>query len=200
MLRVPLPLFVSFMLAAGEQRVAEIQAFKSAKHGGAIGDFYAPLREDLIAHSQGRREDQELVDAIAKLPDARKRAIFPPCAAGYLKALRETTATGSPHAAPSTVLQLGQVELLVAPELAFEVEGRPTAIQLWYLGEPCTERRVRLTVGLLGAALGSAYPGTAFAVLDLPRGRLLRSGKPVPHLDALARAEAEAFAQLAAAV
>jgi hypothetical protein len=51
----------------------------------------------------------------------------------------------------------------------------------------------------MAAALGSQHPSTAFAVLDLPRGRLLR-GRSLPHLEALANAEAGALAALLAAI
>jgi hypothetical protein len=202
MLRVSLPLFVSFMLATAELRITEARRFKAAKHEGPIGDFYAPLRADLIAHAQGKSDDQVLVDAAAKQSDARKRAIFPPLVSGYLAFCRESGASCVDYAPPSGVLlaDCGRAEIVVAPELVFDIDGRPTALQLWYQGEPCTDRRARLTCGLMAAALGSQHPNLAFAVLDLPRGRLLRAGKPIPNLQALTDADAGAFTALVAAL
>ncbi len=93
------------------------------------------------------------------------------------------------------------VDIAVAPELGFEIDGVPHVVKTYFQGEPLAQKRVDLTVSLMSAALASARPRAVFAVLDVPNARLrLAQAGADEQLFLLLRGEAAAFASIYAAL
>jgi hypothetical protein len=195
MIKLPLLLFVDFLLTVGEGRVAAVQAFR-APPSDEIADFYRPLREALQRDPSPATLDA-LLDGLA---DSRKRRIFPELVAGYRTFLAQCTPRW--FAPPRAPLQLGpDLEVDVAPDVGLDIDGTPTAVSLYFHGEPLTQRRTRMLVAMMRAALGSQHPNLSFAVLDVKHGRLATAaGASSPRLATLCRAEAACFASLHAAL
>lgn len=195
MIKLSLSLFVDFMLSVGDGRIAAVQAFR-APISDEIADFYRPLREALQQDASA-----ETLDALlAGLDDARKRRIFPELVQGY----RAFLALRAPRwfAPPRAPLQLGaDLEVDVVPDLGLDIDGTPTAVSLYFHGEPLTQKRTRMLCSMMRTALGSQHPNLSFAVLDVKHGRLATAaGASHPRLALLCRAEAAAFASLHAAL
>jgi hypothetical protein len=197
--RISLPLFVDFALTAGPARAAAVQASKDRRYDH-LTDFYKPLREAIVAMHVGGHPDAVLDALVPSLVDERKRRLFPPLIAGY-RAFAAASQALRWILPPRAAVSLGELEIDVAPELAFEVAGAPLILATWWPTEPLPQKRVDLVVELLGRALGAAHPGAVFGVLDVAAGRVRSArGAHAPLHDAWLRAEAAAFSTLHAAI
>lgn len=194
---VPLSSFVDFVLKVGSPKVAVVRELKDRRYDH-LTDFYRPLREAIVEmHEKG----QPLValDAVAEaMTDERKRRIFPEAIAGYRAFLGAHRAVWA--APPRAELPVGGLEVAVAPELGFEIDGVPHVVKAYFQGEPLAQKRVDLTLSLMSDALSRRQPRAVFAVLDMPKSRLRLLGKRPPDLSLLLRGEAAAFAAIHAAL
>jgi hypothetical protein len=152
-------------------------------------------------HEKGRAPEV-LDDLVEAMTDERKRRIFPDVIAGYRAFLAARRAAwSSPPRAVLTLPGGAGVDIAVAPELGFELDGVPHVVKTYFQGEPLAQKRVDLTVALLSAALAAVRPPAVFAVLDVPNGRLrLAQTQPDEQLFLLLRGEAAAFASIYAAL
>ena len=195
---VPLASFVDFVLKVGAPKLAVVRDLKLHRYDH-LTDFYRPLREAIVEmHEKGR--PPEALDALVEaMTDERKRRIFPDAIAGYRAFLgAHRIAWSTP---PRAVLPMDVVEIAVAPELGFEIDGVPHVVKTYFQSEPLAQKRVDLTLALMAAALEKARPRAVFAMLDVPTARLrLIQTPPDEQLFLLLRGEAAAFASIHAAL
>jgi len=193
----PVP-FVDFVLKVGAPKLAVVRELKDHRYDH-LTDFYRPLREAIVEMHEKGRPEKALDDLVEAMTDERKRRIFPELCAGYRAFLAAHRATWT--STPRAVLPMGAVEIAVAPELGFEIDGVPHVVKTYFQGEPLAQKRVDLTLALMSTALGPAHPRAVFAVLDVPKARLRRGEAALDdHLLLLLRAEATAFATIHAAL
>jgi len=197
--RVSLTYFVDFVLKVGTPKLTGVKEFKEHRYDH-LTDFYKPLREAIIEMHEKGQPDRALDDLIGTLTDERKRRIFPGIVEGYRKFLRH----GAPKKwlTPShTVMPIGDLEININPELGFEIDGKPTLIKTYFRGEPLSQKRVKIVLGLINAGLGPTRPGTQFAMLDVKNARLhTMKASPNPRLPLLLRGEAASFSTIYASV
>jgi hypothetical protein len=200
--RVSLTYFVDFVLKVGTPKLAGVKEFKEHRYDH-LTDFYRPLREAVVDMHEKGKPDRTLDDFLETLTDERKRRIFPGLVEGYRKFLRTSSSGGSMRwfTPPHTTLSAGDLEININPELGFEIDGTPYLVKTYFRGEPLSQKRVAVVLGLLTSALGPGRSGTVFAMLDVKNARLrtLKSG-PNPRLGLLIRGEAASFSTIYAAV
>jgi hypothetical protein len=196
--RVSLTYFVDFVLKVGTPKLAGVKEFKEHRYDH-LTDFYKPLREAIIEMHEKGKPDKSLDELVASMTDERKRRIFPDLVEGYRKFLASKPMKWMTP--PSAVLPVGELEINVAPELSFEIDGTPHIIKTYFRGEPLAQKRVQLVTNLMSAALGAGRPGTVFGMLDVKNARLY-TGKsaPNPRINLLIRGEAASFSTIYAAV
>jgi hypothetical protein len=195
---VPLSSFVDFVLKVGTPKLGVVRELKDRRYDH-LTDFYRPIREAIVEMHEKRRPLEALDATLAAMTDERKRRIFPDVIAGYRAFLSAHRAVWStpPHA----VLPMGALQIDVAPELGFEIDGVPHVVKPYFQGEPLAQKRVDLTIALMQAALSAGRPRAAFAVLDVPNARLrLLQTRADERLLLLLRGEAASFAAIHAAL
>jgi hypothetical protein len=195
---VPLASFVDFVLKVGAPKLAVVRDLKAHQYDH-LTDFYRPLREAIVEMHEKGRPPGALDELVEAMTDERKRRIFPEVIAGYRAFLGAHRAAWS--APPRAALPMDGLEIAVAPELGFEIDGVPHVVKTYFQGEPLAQRRVDLTLSLMSAALSTGRPRAVFAVLDMPNARLrLLQTRPDEKLFLLLRGEAAAFAAIYAAL
>jgi hypothetical protein len=195
--KVSLSYFVDFVLKVGMPRLSGVREFKEHRYDH-LTDFYRPLRESIVDMHEKNKPLAALDDLLGTLSDERKRRIFPELVGTYKQWLRPGMKWFTP---PRTTLAVGDLTIDVNPELGFEIDGKPHLIKTYFRGEPLSQKRVSLVLGLIGSALGPARPGTVFSMLDVKNGHL-RSQKSAhnPRLGVLLRGEAASFSTIYASV
>ena len=195
--RVSLTYFVDFVLKVGTPKLSGVKEFKEHRYDH-LTDFYRPLREAIIDMHEKGKPDRALDELLSTLTDERKRRIFPGLVESYHKWLRPSMKWFTP---PHTTLAVGDLEININPELGFEIDGTPYLVKTYFRGEPLSQKRVSVVLGLISSALGGVRPGTVFAMLDVKNSRLhpLKSA-PNPRLGLLIRGEAASFSTIYASV
>ncbi len=191
---VALSSFVDFVLKVGAPKLAVVRDLKIHKYDH-LTDFYRPLREAIVEMHEKGRSPGTLDEVVEAMTDERKRRIFPEVIKGYRAFLGAHRITWS--APPRAVLPMAGIEIAVAPELGFEIDGVPHVVKTYFQGEPLAQKRVDLTLALMSTALEGARPRAVFAMLDMPAARLrLAQTRPDEQLFLLLRGEAAAFASI----
>lgn len=192
---IPMTGFLDFVLSAGLSRLTTINM--AGKYETMV-DFYRPVREAIVEMHQAGLDTVVLDDLLASLIDPRERLIFPKVVNGYKKFLRQGKVTW--FEPPMRDYPLGPIRVRVAPEVGLLVDGKPHVIALSFRGLTAMDpQRIGLTTTLLADALGTTWPGTTFAVLDV-RAAKLHTHTPRTEHGLLLRAEASCFAHLAGAM
>ena len=197
--RVSLTYFVDFVLKVGTPKLSGVKEFKEHRYDH-LTDFYKPLREAIIDMHEKGKPDRVLDELLGTLTDERKRRIFPGLVESYRKFQRSSRSMKW-FTPPHTTLTVDGLEININPELGFEIDGTPHLIKTYFRGEPLSQKRVSVVLGLISSALAAGRPGTVFAMLDVKNGRLrtLKSA-PSPRLGLLIRGEAASFSTIYAAV
>lgn len=184
--------FADYILTAGAGKVAQIKAIKQ-DHDERFSDFYRPVREAIVdMHTKGL-DTIVLDDLLASLVDPRERRIFPKVVEGYKKFLRSGRITW--FEPPMRDYPLGPISVHTAPELGLLIDEKPHAIKMYLRGDPISPERIQIINHLLASAMGTAWPGTTFAVLDVRRARLYPC-RPKSETGLLLKAEALSFESL----
>jgi len=197
--RISLTYFVDFVLKVGTPKLAGVKEFKEHRYDH-LTDFYKPLREAIIdMHGKGK-PDHVLDEVVAAMTDERKRRIFPGLVDSYRKFLRSSPSMKW-FTPPQTTLAVDGLDININPELGFEIDGTPHLIKTYFRGEPLSQKRVSVVLGLISSALAAGRPGTVFAMLDVKNARLRTlKAAPSPRLGLLIRGEAASFSTIYAAV
>lgn len=191
--RVPLSVFVDFVMASGLPKLRVVKAWKDNRYNPAC-DFYRELREGLGDTLRERRGLASLGGLVAGLDDSRKRTHYAPLLDGFTLWHGEEFVWRAP---PRTVLPIGDLEITIEPELGRWQDDREYLVALHYAAEPLTARRASILLALLAAALAPTRPKTIFGVLETFTGHLhtLTAG-PNPRTGLLLRGEAASFATI----
>lgn len=195
--RVPLPVFVDFVLASSMRRLDVLKPFKNGRHRDRP-DFYDPLRACIIDMHRKRLPPSTLSDASLSSVGKRQAELYPALINGYERFL--SSAPMQWFEPPHTVLPIGDLEIDIRPDLGFEIGGTPHLITLYFRGAEPSQPRITTMLGIITAALGPTRPGTVFSILDVKMARLHTLKKPQPRLGLAVRADAAAFATIYAAV
>ncbi len=193
---VSLNYFVDFVLTSGTGKLTSVKQLKQGKDE-RFSDFYRPVREAIVDMHEKGLDTSALDDLLTSLVDPRETRIFPKVVAGYRSFLRQgKTVWFEP---PMRDYPLGPISVRVNPEVGMLIDGRPYAIKLHFGGDPVSPQHVIVANHLLASALGSAWPGTVFSVLDVRRAKLYPY-RPKSEVVHLLRAEAASLASLYAAM
>lgn len=184
--------FVDFVLTSGTGKLTAVKQLKQGRDE-RFSDFYRPVREAIVdMHTKGL-DTIVLDDLVSSLFDPRERRLFPKVVNGYKKFLRQSRMTW--FEPPMRDYQLGPMCVRVAPEVGLLIDGRPHAIKLYFRGDPLSPQRILVSNQLLANALGTTWPGTAFATLDVRRAHLY-AHRPKGEVGLLLKAEAASFSSL----
>lgn len=191
--RVPLSTFTRFMSAGPTRKLAVVKHFKDTQHGSS---FYMPLREAIVEVHAKKFHPGVLDHLPHNMTDERKRRTFPRLVEGYRKWLgtRDLRWTAPPH----TLLPVGhELEVDIAPDLGFDINGTPHIIQFSFTGFSSTA--AQLAIGLMIIAF-QARPGTVYGVLDVAGSELHSFRARNSRLGLLARGEAASFLTMYSAI
>jgi hypothetical protein len=197
--RVSLTYFVDFVLKVGTPKLSGVKEFKEHRYDH-LTDFYRPLREAIVDAHEKAKPERALDEFLGTLTDERKRRIFPGLVQGYRKFLHASPAKRW-FTPPHGTLHVDDLEININPELGFEIDGTPYLIKTYFRGEPLSQKRVSVVLGLITSALGPGRSGTVFAMLDVKNARLHTLKSAVnPRLGLLIRGEAASFSTIYASV
>lgn len=152
--RTPLYTFVDFVLAGALRKLPVVKDFKEHRYDHAA-DFYGLLREAIV---EAHEKQRSLEDVVLSLTDERKRRLYQPMIAGYLRFLG--AASMERFTPPHTVLPIGDLEVDINPEIGLEIAGTPHVIKLHFGGATLAQARIDMVLGLMIAARGPAPRGT----------------------------------------
>ncbi len=196
--RVPLSVFVDYVLATGVRRLDVARRYKEGRHRSGV-DFYGPLRAAIADMHQRGLGPVEVFGSLAVRCGNRQHECYKPLAAGYRKFLDSAPMTW--FQPPHTALPIGDLEVDIRPDSGFNVAGKPFLLAYHFGSAPMTKARAEMTLALLTAALGPTRPGTVFAVLDVGRAKLhTLTTSPDRRLGLLLRGEAAAFGTIYCAI
>jgi hypothetical protein len=195
--RVPLSVFVNFMLTTKLPKLQVVKGYKDTRYTGV--NFYRHLREAIVDMHEKGRPATFLDNVLPTLSDERKRQVYPGLIAGYQRWIeREQEGELRWYPPPHTILPIGELEVDLVPEIGLYIGGKPFIIVLSFTSFSLA--RADLTLALLTAGLGPTRPGTTFAMLDVGKARLHTTGAISPRLGLLARGEAASFLKIYEAV
>lgn len=198
--QVPLEVFVDFMMTRGPRKAVVVKQQKDQRWGH-MKNFWGPLRDAITTmHAQG--ESPAVLDEMrGKFSDARKERAYRPALAGYRKFMVEKGLIARPprcSPAPKTILPVGDIELVLTPDLCLEIDGVEHLIALHFGGVAIPRPRADILLSAMVAAWGPSRPGTRVAVLDVDRGHLVLMQRVNPRMPLVMRAEAASYAVLSA--
>jgi hypothetical protein len=192
-------LFLDYLLAVGSER-----ATIARSHHRPPYDAYGGFKQMLARYASGDVEQR--VFSVFVRPDQRRATAFA-VRLGHLLGWLGAQRLETPEARAAAILAVPEGELAIArdlavhvnPELAFMLRGVPHVLKLYLREAPLTQARVRMTVGVMAAALADVAPaGTVFGVLDLTTGKhhVVRDPRMLDRAAAVARADGLSYARL----
>lgn len=165
--------FVDFSVLTGSPRVTKVRQLKNRPLDyDPATDFWGPLRKAIVAFHRPSRTDGKTISQMLPAIADRKVARYQASIKSYEKFLRQRKPTGSPTRHERWVT--GALTVRINPEIGLTIDGTRYLVKLYFKAEPLSRARSQAMIALIEAHLrGSVSSQTVFAVLDVPRGKLV---------------------------
>jgi hypothetical protein len=191
MIRITMTQFLDFTAATGTSRLTQVRKVKAQQEAGysPATDYWKPLRNAIETEFQrgwsGKASLQRLGEASG---DPKKQGRYAECIDGMAKWAKGHEFGRSRRKVGDW--DSGELQVAVNPELALDIDGKKTAVKLYFRKAALTKPRVDTMLYLLKDAVpGSAVP----AILDVPHARLITETVKLADLDIVVAADAAQF-------
>ena len=186
--RISMTDFVDIVSKSGTPKTTKVAEVKNRRPYEPAFDFYRLIRETIIeAHENG--QPRSAIESVLEiLTDRKKITAYPDLVMGYTKWWgRKTLDWFEP---PTAFFSAHGVDVSVNPELGLTINGQPHLVKLYFKAPKLAKNRIDIITHLMEVALTDECPkGTAMAVLDVRRSKLIRPTVAIPTLDATLIAE-----------
>ncbi len=165
--------FVDFSVLTGSPRVTKVRQLKKRPQDyDPATDFWGPLRKAIVAfHKRPSSPPRRLAELLPPIADA-KQVRYNAATKAYEKFLRQRAP--GPSSTRSERWSAGPLTVRINPEIGLVIDGTRYLIKLYFKAEPLTRARSQAMIALMDAHLRSRVnPATVFAVLDIPRAKLV---------------------------
>jgi hypothetical protein len=191
MAKISLTKFLDFTTANGTGRLTQVRQVKAqdgTRYSPAT-DFWRPLRDGIREEFESGWEGAESLRRLRHASrDPKKHDRYAECLRGLAAWTKGRSFSSSTRKAGTWTS--GRLTVVVNPELVLDIDGRQTAVKLYFRRKRLTKPRVDTLLHLLDAGLpGRARPG----ILDVPRGRLIVETVTVSGLDIVLQGDAAQF-------
>lgn len=189
MAEVSMTCFVDFVSKAGTPKLTVVKHWKNKDDYHPATDFYKPLRERIVEMHRRKQSISYLSGLLPSLSDQKKLTAYPPVIDGYKKWVgRKSLSWFNP---PTGVWSHAGLDVKVNPEIAFEINGTPHLLKLYFKSEPLAKNRIDLITHMMNATVGTRCPkGCVMGVLDIRNAKCITPTVPIPTLDVQLKGEA----------
>jgi len=191
MIRISLTDFVDFVSSSGTPKLTKVKKAKKQDETpyAPFKDFWKTLRDGIVEyHKSGGSDKSKLDNIMTRVRGKNKLARYPECIRAYKRFLgRKKFVWFDP---PSDLKEIGGIQIRVNPEMGLRLGKNSHVIKLYFKQEKLSLRKVEIIRLLMQDAFAADTPNVNFAVLDVPRGRLI-SDRPI-NQDVLPLLEGEA--------
>ena len=195
---ISLTQFVDFVFASGPPRVTQVRHIRGQIAAGyhPSRDFWKRLRDEIVTVEESGHPLMELDRVANDCVGEAKRNRYEQAIKGYKRFHRRRKRQW--FAPPSAVWERADLLVRVNPELGLVIGSSPVAIKLYFKKESLSKRRIESILHLMETALAgqAGAQGMDIGLLDVPKGKLIRSGKRPDNLDLLLNSDALAFSEI----
>jgi len=195
-------LFLDYLLAVGSERVTVARS-----HHRVPYDAYGGFKQGLARLAAGEIGNGAFMAYTRTTPQNPRRPMVFAARLAHMLGWLDAHHLGTPEARAAATLPVPSGELAIGrgltvhvnPEMAMLLGGVPHVLKLYLREAPLTQARVRMTAGVMAAALGGVAPSDAvFGVLDLTTGKMhvVRDPRMLGRAAAVARADGLSYALL----
>ena len=187
MIHVSLTTFLDIASKAGAPKITAVRQFKQRGEYNPAHDFWRPLRRAIVeAH---RARDVSALDRLMPtITDKKKLSNYPARIRAHKKWwTRNDYAWFDP---PRGEWEHAGVSIRVNPELGLRDDQERIAAKLYFKQERLSKLRVDVILHLLETTVMPSGESGGVAILDVPRGKLLRPTVSKPGMEAALRGEA----------